>query len=138
MRLWTLHPKMLDTKGLVALWREGLLALNVLQGKTKGYKNHPQLDRFKPEFKTLVAYLHTVVDEAEKRNYKFNRAKLPKLEPYNMIKVSIGQFQYEWNHLRQKLLIRDEVHLSKLTYIALNDVFYIDRYNKNVESWEKI
>jgi len=25
MRLWTLHPKYLDARGLVALWREGLL-----------------------------------------------------------------------------------------------------------------
>ena len=47
MRLWSLHPKYLDTKGLLALWREGLLAQKVLAGKTKGYKNHPQLDRFK-------------------------------------------------------------------------------------------
>lgn len=35
MRLWTLHPKYLDTKGLVALWREALLAQKVLQGKQK-------------------------------------------------------------------------------------------------------
>ena len=47
MRLWSLHPKYLDSKGLVALWREGLLARAVLKGETTGYKNHPQLDRFK-------------------------------------------------------------------------------------------
>jgi hypothetical protein len=47
MRIWSIHPKYLDTKGIVALWREALLAKNVLEGKTKGYKNHPQLDRFK-------------------------------------------------------------------------------------------
>ena len=47
MRIWSLHPKYLDTKGLVALWRETLLAKHVLEGKTKGYRNHPQLDRFK-------------------------------------------------------------------------------------------
>lgn len=47
MRLWSLHPVYLDSKGLVALWREGLLAKKVLQGRTKGYKNHPQLLRFK-------------------------------------------------------------------------------------------
>ncbi len=46
MRLWTINFKYLDAKGLVALWREALLAKNVLAGLTKGYKNHPQLDRF--------------------------------------------------------------------------------------------
>lgn len=46
MRLWTISFKYLDAKGLVALWREALLAKNVLAGLIKGYKNHPQLDRF--------------------------------------------------------------------------------------------
>ena len=36
MRLWSLHPRYLDAKGLVALWREGLLAQAVLKGQTKG------------------------------------------------------------------------------------------------------
>lgn len=43
MRLWSLHPQYLDAKGLVALWREGLLAQAVLAGQTRGYKRHPQL-----------------------------------------------------------------------------------------------
>ena len=29
MRLWSLHPSLLDQKGLVALWREALLAQKV-------------------------------------------------------------------------------------------------------------
>ena len=41
MKLWSIHPKYLDAKGLVALWREALLAQKVLDGKTEGYKNHP-------------------------------------------------------------------------------------------------
>ncbi len=49
MRLWSLHPKYLDRQGLLAVWREGLLAQKVLQGKTKGYKNHPQLKRFQQQ-----------------------------------------------------------------------------------------
>jgi hypothetical protein len=36
MRLWTLHPKYLDARGLVALWREALLAQKVLRGATRG------------------------------------------------------------------------------------------------------
>ena len=47
MRIWSLHPRYLDAKGLVAVWRETLLAKHVLEGKTKGYKNHPQLNRFR-------------------------------------------------------------------------------------------
>ncbi len=34
MRLWTLHPKYLDPRGLVALWREALFAQAVLRGWT--------------------------------------------------------------------------------------------------------
>jgi len=79
MRLWSLHPKYLDSKGLVALWREALLAKNVLEGKTKGYKNHPQLLRFK-ELNDPVGginqYLTAVYEEALERGYHFNRSKI--------------------------------------------------------------
>lgn len=63
MRLWSIHPKYLDAKGLVALWREALLAQNVLLGNTKGYKNHPQLIRFKNHTDSISAigfYLHEI------------------------------------------------------------------------------
>lgn len=36
MRLWSLHPNCLDAQGLVALWREALLAQAVLRGQTRG------------------------------------------------------------------------------------------------------
>ncbi len=55
MRLWSIHPMYLDSKGLVALWREALLAQNVLLEKTKGYKNHPQLIRFRASKNALGA-----------------------------------------------------------------------------------
>ena len=110
MRLWSLCPSYLDSKGLVALWREGLLAKAVLDGKTKGYKNHPQLERFKshPDPKAAInAYLWGVVDEADKRGYNFNRAKLdPKLTCVKM-PVSDGQLGYEFKHLQAKLKTRD-------------------------------
>ena len=66
MRLWTLHPKYLDAKGLVALWREALLAQKVLRGATKGYRHHPQLLRFsnsKNPPAALAAYLKAVHEE---------------------------------------------------------------------------
>ena len=79
MRLWSLHPKYLDVKGLVALWREGLLARAVLKGKTKGYTNHPQLIRFKNQ-KNPVLFLDTFLNqvylESKHRGYNFNLEKI--------------------------------------------------------------
>ena len=110
MRLWSLYPSYLDAKGLVALWREGLLAKAVLDGKTKGYKNHPQLERFKshPDPKVAInAYLWDVVYEADRRGYNFNRAKLDPKLACRKIPVSDGQIAYEFEHLQAKLKIRD-------------------------------
>ena len=78
MLLWSIHPEYLDTQGLVALWREGLLAQKVLREKTKGFKHHPQLDRFKRHPSPLCAiatYLEYVRKEALKRGYHFDRKK---------------------------------------------------------------
>ena len=74
MRLWTLHPTHLDAKGLVALWREALLAQKVLRGGTKGYRHHPQLRRFSAVTDppaALAAYLTAVHEEATRRGYNF-------------------------------------------------------------------
>ncbi|MCL4280861.1 MAG: hypothetical protein KJZ58_01235 [Flavobacteriales bacterium] len=79
MRIWSVHPKYLDTKGLVALWRETLLAKHVLEGRTKGYRNHPQLDRFKQADKPvdrINQYLATVCNEALTWNYNFDKEKM--------------------------------------------------------------
>ena len=70
MRLWSLHPRYLDSKGLVALWREALLAKAVLSGRTRGYRQHPQLARFRahPEARAAInAYLAAVHEEATGR-----------------------------------------------------------------------
>jgi len=78
MRLWSLHPKYLDSKGLVALWREALLAKHVLEGRTKGYRNHPQLNRFKNSgcaVEMINRYLKVVYDESIARNYRFDKDK---------------------------------------------------------------
>ena len=79
MRIWSLHPKYLDTKGLVALWRETLLAKHVLEGKTKGYKKHPQLNRFKcaaVPLDCINQYLSVVYEEALRRGFNFTKNKL--------------------------------------------------------------
>lgn len=109
MRLWSLHPKYLDTKGLVALWREGLLAQAVLAGQTKGYQRHPQLVRFiqssAPEA-YIAAYLKQVYAEAVRRGYHFDEKKIGKSILVTPIAVTSGQIEYEWSHLSRKLKAR--------------------------------
>src|SRR5580765_8964788 len=82
MRLWTLHPKYLDAQGLVAVWREALLAQKVLRGPTRGYKHHPQLHRFKEledPAAAIASYLDGILDEARQRGYSFNSKKIPRV-----------------------------------------------------------
>ncbi len=140
MRIWSLHPKYLDVKGLVALWRETLLAKNVLLGNTKGYKNHPQLIRFKNSTHALDSidhYLKAVCKESLKRGYHFNKKKIN----WNITNVSLpvteGQIQYEKKHLLKKLEIRDQERFHKLsqeTEIELHPLFY--EVEGEIEEWE--
>ena len=115
MRLWSIHPKYLDAKGLVALWREGLLAQKVLLGKTKGYRHHPQLDRFRslPDpLRAIGFYLYVVHVVALKRGYHFQENKILKFarkrKMHEVIKVTRGQLLFEFNHFKKKLLIRTQ------------------------------
>lgn len=109
MRLWSLHPAHLDRQGLTALWREGLLARAVLSGRTRGYRNHPQLERFRAQPEPLAAldaYLAAVVDEATARGYRYDRSKLDALIAVPPIEVTDGQLDFEWQHLMAKLARR--------------------------------
>ncbi|HSL20124.1 MAG TPA: DUF2255 family protein [Vicinamibacterales bacterium] len=106
MRLWSLHPRHLDAAGLVALWREGLLARAVLRGATSGYRHHPQLARFRAHRNPLACldtYLAAVCDEADRRGYRFDRAKLGRPRVRARLPVTRGQVTFEWEHLRTKL-----------------------------------
>ena len=99
----------LDAKGLVALWREGLLARHVLLGVTKGYRHHPQLQRFRALSRPVLAvdsYLSRVLDEADARGYSFDRSKIEHGRNCR-IRVTRGQVDYEWQHLMGKLRTRD-------------------------------
>lgn len=110
MRLWSIHPKYLDTKGLVALWRESLLAQKVLQGKTKGYRYHPQLDRFKKTENPIASigmYLYHVYLESKERNYHFQFSKIDTIEDVPRIKISNNLLKSEFQHLLRKLELRD-------------------------------
>lgn len=141
MRLWSLHPQYLDPQGLVALWREGLLAKKVLENKTKGYRNHPQLNRFKDSPKTLAfinLYLHFVCDEADSRGYSFDRMKLLRRKMCTtQITVSAGQIDYEWQHLQKKLKLRSPEQFKKqreLKRLKLHPIF--KKIAGDIEAWE--
>jgi hypothetical protein len=142
MRLWSIHPKYMDSKGLVALWREGLLAQKVIQGLTKGYRNHPQLIRFKktknPEG-SIAGYLRGVLGEAINRKYKFDSTKISGKIFRGIIPVTTGQLEYEFSHLLKKLKERDpdKYNLSvNIADIEPHPVFSI--IPGDIEDWEKV
>lgn len=110
MRLWTLHPSHLDARGLVALWREGLLARKVLRGLTRGYRRHPQLERFRAHRDPVAAinsYLAEVLAESRRRGYRFDARKILGPRTGIRLRATRGQLRYEWSHLRAKLKRRD-------------------------------
>jgi hypothetical protein len=124
MRLWTLHPKYLDSRGLVALWREALLAQAVLCGRTRGYLHHPQLLRFRDmpsPTASLAAYLLAVHGEATRRGYHFDAAKIGTDRDDRRIIASRGQLDYEWRHLKEKLRVRAPAQLARLQDIPRPD-----------------
>jgi hypothetical protein len=140
--LWTLHPKYLDARGLVALWREALLAQKVLRGATRGYKHHPQLFRFaktKHPPAALAAYLQGVHDEAGRRGYEFNASKIGRRRFRGTLKETHGQLLYEWRHLKRKLKQRDPKRLHDLALVKIpvpHPLFRI--VPGKVRAWEKV
>lgn len=142
MRIWSLHPKHLDAKGLVALWRETLLAKHVLDGKTKGYKNHPQLDRFKKANNPsgcIDQYLAIVFKEAVARGYNFSREKINWDFQEVQLTVTKGQFEYETRHLLNKLKVRDKkkhAEIIQLNKLQPHPIFRIVK--GEIEDWEII
>lgn len=140
MRLWSLHPQYLDARGLVALWRESLLAKAVLRGLTRGYRHHPQLQRFRDHATprlAINAYLAGVHAEALRRGYAFDRSKVGPVRAVDPITVTSGQLQYEWQHLRRKLLVRDPRLLVEWEGIVRPDCHPLFRLRAGpVASWE--
>ncbi|MCC7514638.1 MAG: hypothetical protein IT212_08080 [Bacteroidia bacterium] len=140
MRIWSIHPKYLDTKGLVALWRETLLAKHVLEGKTKGYRNHPQLDRFKQTDNPtdrINQYLATVYNEALTRNYNFDKEKIDWSFKPSTLNVTSGQIKYETQHLLNKLKTRDKEKFDRLTSLKKIDQHPMFKIVKgDIENWE--
>lgn len=142
MRLWSIHPKYLDAKGLVALWREGLLAQKVLTGQTRGYRNHPQLHRFRNTSDPMAAtgkYLYHVHGESLRRGYNFDFEKIGNVGFDAAIDVSSDQVEFEKQHLLAKLNLRDRSLYSEVHAIDELDVHPMFRIVPGpVADWEFI
>jgi len=142
MRLWTLHPSYLDSKGLVAAWREALLAQKVLARATRGYRHHPQLIRFQAQARPLdsiAAYLRAIAAEARRRGYRFDATKIRRAEPVGKIAETDGQLLHEWSHLRAKLRVRAPLIGRQFRNISVpkpHPLFRIVR--GGVQSWERL
>lgn len=141
MRLWSVHPRYLDPPGLVALWREALLARAVLRGATKGYRHHPQLDRFRshpsPRY-AINAYLGAIHTEAVARGYVFNRTKVGPVRSITAIPVTLGQLAYEWEHLLRKLSLRSPAQYRRLRSIRTPACHPVLRSRAGaIEPWER-
>ena len=142
MRLWTLHPRYLDRQGLLALWREALLAQKVLLGLTRGYRHHPQLARFRASddpTAAISAYLLEVHAEASRRGYHFDLDKIAASLPATRIETTTGQLDFELQHLRRKLVQRDPTRLSELNALdplQPHPLFYIVK--GEIAPWEKV
>jgi hypothetical protein len=141
MRLWSVHPKYLDARGLVAVWREGLLAQAVLRGRTSGYLHHPQLQRFRAQPSPVGAiadYLRGVRAEAVDRGYAFAARKISPARGSGLIAVTRGQIEHEWRHLMTKLATRDHETFMRLERVSRPRPHPIFRIVPGgVENWEK-
>lgn len=143
MRLWSIHPQYLDSKGLVAVWREGLLAKKVLEGKTKGYTQHPQLIRFRNHTEPLDAinyYLFQIFTEANQREYQFDGSKISIVKKDIVkIPVNLDQVEYEFLHLKNKLQTREPSKYETLNLIQeINIHPLFEAQEGAVEDWEII
>ena len=143
MRLWSLHPAQLDRQGLLAVWREGLLARKVLLGETRGYRNHPQLQRFREHAtprSAIAAYLHAVADEADRRGYRFDRTRIGTSERAAApIPVTTGQLRFEARRLRAKLAKRAPESLARSTVAPLPPPHPLFRIRPGpVAGWERV
>lgn len=143
MRIWSLHPRYLDRQGLVACWRESLLAQAVLAGRTRGYVNHPQLERFRahPEpLGVIGAYLRGIAVEADVRSYSFDRSRIdrPDARGDEILSVTTGQLALEWAHLSSKLAVRNPDLLAVWSAVSVPEphpLFHV--LEGPVASWER-
>lgn len=141
MRLWSLHPRHLDRIGLVACWRESLLAQAVLAGQTKGYRQHPQLERFRAgadPLDSIGAYLAGLAEEAAQRGYRFAVDKIQRPAAVAApLTVTTGQLAFEWAHLGAKLGQRSPADADRWRADAASPHPLFTVREGVVESWER-
>ena len=144
MRIWSLHPRYLDRQGLVAGWREALLAQAVLAGRTRGYVSHPQLERFRAVAapRTLIAeYLSTLADEADARGYRFDRSRIdePGSGSDELLAVTTGQLALEWEHLRSKIAARSPEVFDRWRNVTVPEPHPLFAVTEGpIAAWERV
>ena len=113
----------------------------MLEGKTEGYKDHPQLIRFNSSENALNCinfYLSEVYNESLKRDYSFDRTKIDRNFKPCSITVTEGQLKYEREHLLGKLAARDPERYEKLKIIKDFSPHPLFKVIKGgIEHWEK-
>jgi len=141
VRIWSLHPAHLDRAGLVACWRETLLAQAVLAGRTRGYTQHPQLERFRaaPDpLGTVGAYLAGLADEADARGYRFDRTRINRADARPArLTVTTGQLALERAHLAAKLEVRAPDDAARLAAAPVRAHPLLDVVDGPVAPWER-
>lgn len=151
MRIWSISPSLLDSKRLNAQWREALLCRKVLEGNTKGYKNHPQFLRVKKHpqpFYFINMFLYYVWEEGNSRGYKYDREKLIEGlgsvygEPLKPMEVTEEQLEYEFHHNQLKMDSQcdrykaNELLLKESNVIPVNNFLFKVTEGK-IEDFEK-
>ena len=141
MRLWSVHPRYLDSRGLVAVWREALLAKKVLEGKTQGYRHHPQLERFRAlehPLDGINSYLTEIYRESVRRGYHFDQGKISGEYKPVKIQVTHGQLEFETGHLLRKLQVRDPERYARWKGVKEMETLAVFRVVEGgVEEWER-
>jgi hypothetical protein len=141
MRLWSLDPALLDRQGLTAAWREALLAQKVLRGATRGYRHHPQLERFRgcqAPVPAIASFLDGIADAADARGYRFDRNRIvdgPRLGA--TIDVTAGQVAFEWEHLLAKLALRSPDEHARIRDEAPSTHPLFRVVEGGIEPWER-
>ena len=149
MRIWSLHPSLLDDKELKTLWKEGIKAVKAFRklyhGERPKQVEHPQLRRFRRSggFTILREMLEQVYIEAQKRDIEVNHKPIEfKGYKYQLAKralaVTSGQLSFEFGLLQSKLMTRAPQKFQDneaLTVIPCNPALI--EIDGDVEVWEK-
>lgn len=148
MRIWSIHPKYLDTKRLTAQWREALLCKSILEGKTKSYTKHPQylkLLKLKNPYQFINFFLLTIWEESQKRGYKYDKSKINldevKIFDNVYLDVTIEQLKYEFCHMLQKMNNDDPQYLKNIIFLKKEGIISNPLFNSidgNIMNFEII